>query len=97
MMNDVLDPLDPASVEWSRRQFALIADGGVWAVPRSGMLFQRRGQQLVLTVAMPWMPEMEGAITVAELREQQDSEFEGIRKAFGAAGIEVIRSEGETT
>jgi len=85
--------LDPAMVEWSGRHFAMLNEGGVWAIPRSGMIFGKRGGRLELVAAMPWMPEMEGTITPGQLREQQASEFETVRAHFGAAGIEVVRPE----
>ncbi len=81
--------------DWCRQHFALIREGGVWMVPRSGMIFTKREGRLVLTVEMPYMPEMEGTITAEQLREQQDAEFETIREHFAAAGIEVIRAEDE--
>jgi len=85
--------LDPAMVEWSGRHFGLIAEGGVWAIPRSGMIFTKREGQLVLIAAMPYMPEMDGTITAEQLAEQQDAQFEAVRAHFGAAGIEVVREE----
>lgn len=86
-------PDDPEAIEWSRRHFALIKDGGMWAVPRSGLIFRRQGDRLVLTESMPWEPAMRETITPAQLAEQQADEFNGIREAFGAAGIEVVRKE----
>jgi hypothetical protein len=85
--------LDPAMIEWSGRQFAMIREGGVWAIPRSGMIFAKRGGRLELVAAMPWMPEMEGTITREELRAQQTLEFFAVRRHFGAAGVEVVRPE----
>jgi len=84
--------LDPAMVEWCGRHFAMIREGGVWAIPRSGMIFRKEGRRLVLTAEGPYMPEMEGTITPEQLREQQAAEFEAVRAHFGAAGIEVVRS-----
>ena len=78
-------------IEWCRAQHAMLREGGVWAVPRSGMIFTKRGDRFVLTLEMPWLPEMEGTITVAELREQQNAEYESIREHFAVAGIEVVK------
>lgn len=78
---------------WCRAQLAMVRDGGIWLVPRSGMGFTRRGDTFVWTVAMPWLPEMEGTVTAEQLREQQESEFESIREHFAAAGIEVVRAD----
>ncbi len=77
--------------DWCRQHFAMIREGGVWAVPRSGIIFTKRNGGLVWTVAMPWMPEMEGTITAEQLAEQQESDYEAIREHFRVAGIEVTR------
>jgi hypothetical protein len=90
---DIPVRIDPAYVEWCRQHFASIREGGIWAIPRSGLIFTKRAGRLVLTAAMPWNPAMEGTITAEELRAQQYEEFEGNRQHFAAAGIEVIRAE----
>lgn len=85
----MIDPENVGFIAWSKDLFASIADGGQWGVPRSGMIFTRRGETLVLTAVMPHDPEME--ITADELVEQQEDEYENIRKHFEAAGITVTR------
>jgi hypothetical protein len=82
------DNLDPAHVEWSRQQFRILADGGSWAVPRSGMIFVKRGKRLELAVCMPHDPAM--PCSKEELREQQRNEFKNIKRYFKAAGIDVV-------
>jgi hypothetical protein len=84
--------LDPAHVAWCGRHFNFLAEGGIWAVPRSGLVFQRQGATLVLIESMPWMPEMEGRITAAELDEQQAGEYDQIRDHMMAAGVTVTRT-----
>lgn len=85
--------------DWCRNLFATIREGGVWMVPRSGMIFTKRAGRLVLTAEMPYMPEMEGRLTAEQLREQQAGEFETIREHFRVAGIEVVKEDrdGETS
>lgn len=78
---------DP-DVEWSRNHFRMMADGGTWAVPRSGLIFQKHGTRLELTACMPHDPAM--PITAAELHEQQLSEFRSIKRNFELAGVTVI-------
>ena len=80
-------------VRWCRHLFDSLAEGGVWGVPRSGLVFTRRGGELVLTEQMPWTAEM--PITEAELAEQQADEFDSVKAHFGAAGIAVTRPEAE--
>jgi hypothetical protein len=78
----------PASdLEWSRRTFAMLNEGGVWGVPRSGLVFQKRGAELVLIDRMPWAEGM--PLTAEELRTYQDEDFALIRDRFVAAGIQV--------
>ena len=79
--------MDPNHVEWSRRHFATMKDGGVWGVPRSGLIFQRQGGELVLIDRMPHTEEM--PVTPEQLAEQQRSDIAVITAHFGAAGIVV--------
>lgn len=88
-----MNPLNPDHVEWCRQQFRIIANGGSWGIPRSGLIFTKRGKCLVLTAVMPHDPAM--PITAAQLQEQQVSDYEGSVLHFGAAGIEVIDATGE--
>ena len=91
-------PSFPASdLAWCAQHFAMMADGGVWAVPRSGLIFTRRGGGLVLTARMPWTPELAEAAAegrdvppdAGALRAYQDEEFELIRGRFEAVGVAV--------
>jgi hypothetical protein len=80
---------------WCRDLYDSLAFGGTWGIPRSGLIFtKRRGLGLQLTEVMPWMPEMEGIITKAELAEQQRNEFASVQAHFHDAGISVWKAEG---
>lgn len=87
------DQLNPSDVEWSRNHFQIIMDGGTWAVPRSGLIFQKRSTRLELIARMPHNPDM--PLTADELREQQRSEFDRIKSHFEAAGVTVVNACGE--
>jgi hypothetical protein len=76
-----------AHVEWSRQLFDTMRDGGVWGVPRSGLLYVKRGNRLVLTARMPYDPAM--PIAEKQFDEQQHADIELIKQHFGAAGIVV--------
>jgi hypothetical protein len=76
-------------IDWCRGMFDRLAPGGVWGIPRSGMVFEKRDGALVLVAQMPHMPEM--PITEEQLVEQQESEFNGVRENFGKAGVVVRR------
>jgi len=80
-------PVLPDMVQWSRRHFDSLKDGGRWAVPRSGMIFVKKADKLVLTLRMPHDPHM--PITAEELDRQQQREFADIKRHFEAAGISV--------
>ena len=81
----------PEHVAWCKTQVDMLRIGGVWAIPRSGLIFTRTGEnELTLTARMPWMPEMEGTITAEQLAEQQQDEYETNRRYFAAAGVTMI-------
>ncbi len=84
--------LDPRHVQWSATQFALLSEGGIWAVPRSGLIFTRRGMTLTLTALMPHDPAM--PINERQLLEQQHSDFELISRYFRAAGVTMADETG---
>ena len=79
--------LDQVHVEWSRRHFNMMKDGGTWGVPRSGLIYVKRGNRLVLQARMPYDPAM--PITEKMLDMQQHADIEIIKRHFGAAGIVV--------
>jgi hypothetical protein len=81
-------------IEWSHNQFQILKkDGGRWGVPRSGLIWERRGNTLVLVNRMPWMKDM--PITAEQLREQQDGDIKVISEHMRAAGVKV-RTNGES-
>lgn len=68
--------------------FAMLADQGVWGIPRNGLVFRKDGPtSLTLISRMPHFEEM--AMTADELRAYQDEEFEEIKFQFGLIGVEV--------
>jgi hypothetical protein len=86
------DNLDPDGVAWCKKLLNSLNDHGVWGVPRSGLMFQRQGDMLVLIDRMPYMDGM--PVTPAQLVAQQDAEFELTRRYFAAAGITVAMGLG---
>lgn len=80
---------DPShwDVEWCSVLYDSIVEGGTWAVPRSGMIFFKRGGGLVLVDTMPWETGM--PITKEDLERQQRGEYDVIKEHFEAAGIPV--------
>ena len=72
---------------WCMNLFDTIVDGGSWAVPRSGLIFNRDGNMLKLVARMPHDPDM--PLTPEQLQDYQQSDYEIIRRRFEAAGIKV--------
>ena len=85
-MNEAM--MEDFEVAWSKNHFARMNDGGMWAVPRSGLIFQKRGARLVLTARMPHMDGM--PLSAEQLREYQDADFKVIQSNFEAARIPVV-------
>jgi hypothetical protein len=71
-----------------------LAQGGIWAVPRSGLVFQKistdAGPVFRLVQTMPHMQAM--PISAEELVEYQREDLQVIKEKFQKAGITV---EGE--
>jgi hypothetical protein len=85
------------NVRWCRDLFCLLKEGGEWGVPRSGLVFIKKGETLVLKSVMPYSDDLrtgyeEGLDVPAnakDLLEYQKADFECIRGYFEEAGIEV--------
>ena len=89
-------------VRWSRRHFDMIALGGVWMVPRSGLMFKKIDDHtLELLTAMPFLEEMKEQAeqgkdvpkTKDDLLAFQQSDFDAIAKLFNLAGIGLTGRE----
>lgn len=77
---------DEQWIEWSRNVFSALRVGGVWGVPRSGLVFTRTGEKtLALTEVMPHDPAM--PVTPRQLFEQQAGDFQSIQGYMKKAGI----------
>lgn len=81
-------------VEWCRNVFRALNEGGVWGVPRSGLVFTKRGEELVLTERLPASVEQSRTYQGEDLqlRAYQDEDFEVIKAHFAAAGITVTEA-----
>ena len=77
--------------EWCWQQWNLLNDGGVWGIPRSGLVFQKnaKAKKLVLINQMPHISGL--PLTPIELKEQQEGEFRSVRENFAGIGIKVER------
>lgn len=73
---------------WAQGLWDMIAEGGVWGVPRCGLMFRKQQGKLVLTERMPWEEGM--PLTAEDLREAQDWDVKGITETFAGIGVEVV-------
>lgn len=87
---------------WSRNLFDTMTLGGMWSVPRSGLIFKKTDDHtLTLVTAMPFLSEMAEAAkegrdvppTEAKLKEFQRSDYDTIRNRFALAGITITGRE----
>jgi hypothetical protein len=92
-----IDPNNPEFRAWCVGLYESLNEGGVWAVPRSGLIFEKRSGQLELVNRMPWTPELAEAANAGEdvpptaeaLLAYQDQDFTAIREHFAAVKINV--------
>jgi len=75
-----------ASQLWS-----MLNEGGVWGVPRSGLLFRKEGNTFVLQDRMPWMIGMPW--DEDEWLEMQRDDIDGITAMFSSIGVTVQEIE----
>jgi hypothetical protein len=66
-------------LEWCRNVVRIIADGGVWGIPRSGTTFRldHKNKRLVLTIA----------------GNDDDADFEATKHVFSYIGWDVIKED----
>jgi len=82
-----------SDVLWCLHTFSMLSLDGVWAMPRSGLVFRKTSLSpptLELIETMPHMPGM--PLDSTSLREFQREDLEVTRRAFREAGITI---EGE--
>lgn len=78
--------------DWCARMFAALKDGGVWGIPRTGLVFERRGSSLILIDVMSYEPGM--LSTADELALAQAEEYNQIKGYLEEVGITVGREVG---
>ena len=69
----------------------MLNEGGVWGVPRSGLMFRKEGMTFVLQARMPWDPEI--PLSSEEWEDFQESDISGIATMMAAIGVTVIPLE----
>jgi hypothetical protein len=82
-------------VAWCQSMHSMLQMGGYWAVPRSGLIFRKSVEGLVLVEVMPWMADM--PMTEDELHKYQESDYLEHQRQFELAGIRVLKSPSVTS
>jgi hypothetical protein len=75
-------------VEWCRHMHRIIAQGGIWGLPRSGLVFRKTGNVLLWVGTIPPATRIPPAL----LDEAREHEFEENFKNFSKAGVAMWRA-----
>ena len=78
-----MSKIPQADIDWSLGLLATLNTGGVWFVPRSGLMFTKTGEK-----------SMELRELMPDLLELQTADYRCIAGRFRAAGIEVSDKTG---
>lgn len=79
-------PMRPQDIDWSSNLFKRLTEGGVWALPRSGLIFKKSGNTLYLVERLPAPAEH----PARRWLEYQQADFDAVKQHMEAAGIEVV-------
>ena len=71
---------------WCRDLIDELKDGGVWGIPRSGVIFRKTGRD-----RMTWVANMPARLKGGELHREK--EYRTNHEQFGSAGITIDREE----
>jgi len=74
--------------KWCREMFAAMSYGGVWGVPRTGLIFRKTGKVLLWVGVMP--PKLN--IPRDELGAAREREFETTLTHFSTGGVAMWRA-----
>jgi hypothetical protein len=83
--------MEAEHVEWCRRTWSLMRDGGVWGIPRTGLLFKKLEAEKTLMLIDRFVPVIEEARP--GWRELQEEDLEACREHFAVIGVEVVWSD----
>jgi len=73
---------------WCQTLFAKLNQGGVWGMPRSGLVFRKTGKVLLLVGTIP--PEL--PLPSEILADAREGDFDATAEAFASGGIPVWRA-----
>jgi len=92
-------------IEWTRQNHALTREGGIWTVPRSGLIFRRTNTGFELINVMPYLPEMSEAFATGHdvppspsaLMIFQKQDYECIKRRHEESGLTMTDPKGLLT
>ena len=90
---------------WTRRNHALLREGGSWAVKRSGLIFAKTATGFELVSVLPYLPELSDAFMAgrdvpaspSQLRDYQREDFRCIQRHHEEAGLTMTDPRGLLT
>ena len=76
---------------WATKLWAMLNEGGIWGIPRSGLVFRKEGQLFILQDRMPYLEGM--PYTEADWLELQADDIEGVTNMMAGIGVTVQEIE----
>lgn len=82
-------PQDAENRQWAISMWAMLKDGGNWALPRSGLLYRKESAaaELVLVARMPWDDQL--PVDEFEWVTKQQNDHDGVKLMMSTIGVEV--------
>jgi hypothetical protein len=77
------------NTRWCQFLWDSLEEGGTWSIPRTGLIFRKQNGRLRMIASMPYHPDMQ--MSMQELLEYQDGDFDSTKEQFGKIGVEVVR------
>lgn len=84
-----MSEIKPEFIQWCKDQYELVSEHGTWAIPRSGLVFQKKEGKFVLVSKLPAI----ASDTKKEWEQLQEEDYQSIKEHFKAAGIEITRED----
>jgi len=76
---------------WASAMWSMLNEGGIWGVPRSGLVLRKEGNLFIVQDRMPWVPIMPWS--EAEWLQMQEDEIKDLTAMFAGIGVTVQEIE----
>jgi hypothetical protein len=77
---------DEDHAKWCREMHTLIAHGGLWGLPRTGLVFRKTGNVLI------WVGVIPPKLRLHDIDAAREQEFEQNLRNFSDAGVPMWRA-----